>query len=106
MLSLEFKHPFTLGLYGPTGAGKTQLIQEIVTKGLIDKPIDKIWIFMMEDQPIYKTFGDNVTIVKGPPTENIYDGLLKEQNNLFIIDDMMDKVVKDSFLASLFTRGK
>ena len=102
---LTFQHPFTLGLYGPTGAGKTQLVHKIVTNGLIDKPIDKIWIFMMEDQPIYSNFGENVTIVKGPPTEKIYDGLLKEQNNLFIIDDMMDKVVKDSFLASLFTRG-
>ena len=50
---LDFKNPFTLGLYGATtGSGKTQLAKNIVTTpGIIDKTIDKIWICLLYTSP-------------------------------------------------------
>ena len=56
--SIIFKHPFTCCIAGPTGAGKTVLLQKILInkKQIFDKQPDRIVVCYKSWQQAYEVF--------------------------------------------------
>lgn len=99
-------HPFTCMIAGPTKAGKTTFVKNLVENcnHIINKPIHEILWFYSEDQPAYKQLAKRVTFIEGPPDLSLLkttDG----KNKLVILDDLMqDKKAVDDVIK-LFSRG-
>lgn len=105
-MDIIFKHPFTCVVAGPTKAGKTTFVTQLIEhkKSIIYPPPEKIWWCYTEEQPIYDKLKDDVTFVKGFIDVN----LLKKfspKTQLLILDDMMLETSRDTSLVQLFTRG-
>ena len=101
-MDLRFKHPFTCIVAGPTKAGKTTFVRELLknVKHFIDPPPKHIWWFYAEEQKFYENFKNEVIFVKGVPNVSIVRENSQEPQ-LIIIDDLMHEANNDI----LFTRG-
>jgi len=99
---LSFKHPFTCIISGPTKAGKTTFVRQLIekAKSFIEPPPKHIWWFYAEEQNFYDDFKDSVIFMKGTPNMAIVREYSKEPQ-LIIIDDLMYESNNDI----LFTRG-
>ena len=99
-------HPFTCLVVGPTKAGKTTFVKNIIQcrESVINKPIHKIWWFFMEDQPIYAELRDIVTFVFGPPDLKVLKSV-RNINQLVILDDLMQVSKSNKDIVTLFSRG-
>ena len=97
---MQWKHPFTALVAGPTGSGKTVFTAKLIEKAsvMIDPPPLKIlWCYGVYQ----KSFQDmrNVEFHEGIPDINLFDG---SQRTLLILDDLMQQA-GDS-VSLLFTR--
>ena len=103
--SIIFKHPFTCCIAGPTGAGKTVLLQKILInkKQIFDIQPDRIVVCYKSWQQAYEVFA-----LLDTPVEFV-EGLIDVQNfdkskiifNIFYIE--FNYVLKALFLeAELF----
>jgi hypothetical protein len=101
-MDLRFKHPFTCIVSGPTKAGKTNFVKQLIEnfKNFIDPPPKYIWWFYAEEQNFYKELKDDVIFIKGVPNFSIVRDHSQEPQ-LVIIDDLMH----ESNNEILFTRG-
>jgi len=103
--SIIFKHPFTCTIAGPTGAGKTVLLQKILInkKEIFDLEPDRIVVCYKSWQPAYDVFSlmeSPVEFVQGLINVEEFD---KEKNNLLIIDDLMTECKDNKEIATLFS---
>ena len=103
--SVIFKHPFTCTLAGPTGAGKTVLLQKILInkKEIFDIEPDRIVVCYKSWQTAYDVFNlleTPVEFVQGLINVEKFD---KDQNNLLIIDDLMAECKDNKDIATLFS---
>jgi hypothetical protein len=105
---LQFKHPFTAIVCGPTGTGKSIIVRHILEnwKILINTNLTKfkvLWFYGIQ-QPLYNEKLNNVDIIyiNGKPTEN---DIKKHSPNCIVIDDLMEESKNDESLGKLFTRG-
>jgi len=103
--SVIFKHPFTCTIAGPTGSGKTILLQKILlnTKEIFDIEPDKIVVSFKSWQPAYDTFNliqPSLEFVQGLADIEMFD---KNKNNLLIIDDLMNECKDNQDIADLFS---
>ena len=103
----QFSSPCTIAVSGATSSGKTSFIKELLAhKNSVFKfPPDRIIYCYGIWQ---KGFNDieNVEFQKGLPTSDIENKYTENLPHLLIIlDDLMDLVVKDDYIQSLFTRG-
>jgi hypothetical protein len=99
-----FKHPFTCILAGPTGAGKTVLLQQILEhkNKLIDKIPEKIVYCYKSWQPAYDQINlatEDIEFVQGFYNVELFD---KSKNNMIIIDDLMNECENSSEIKQLF----
>ena len=97
---MQWKHPFTALVAGPTGSGKTVFTAKLIEKAsiMIDPPPLKIlWCYGVYQ----KSFQDmrNVEFHEGIPDINLFDG---SQRTLLILDDLMQ--LADDSVSLLFTR--
>ena len=91
-------------MVGPTGCGKTSLVRSVIDTKIIQPiPAQILWLYA-EDQPLYKSLGQNVCFFKGIPEdlETHFDG---KQPCLVVIDDLMTKLHSDERLTRLFSVG-
>jgi len=60
-INFKLIHPFTLCVIGPTQAGKSRLVLEIIERAneIISETIDKIIYVYTEDQPLFHQFKKN-----------------------------------------------
>ena len=103
--SIIFKHPFTCCIAGPTGAGKTVLLQKILInkKQIFDKQPDRIVVCYKSWQQAYEVFAlldTPVEFVEGLIDVQNFD---KSKNNLLIIDDLMTECKDNKDIATLFS---
>src|SRR5437867_11322277 len=105
-MDLHFKQPFTCLIAGPTKAGKTTFIRQLIKN--IDRMVfptpEKIWWCYTEYQDAYDDLKDRVIFVKGSPDLS----LIRENMptpQLIILDDLMQEMENDSNLIELFTKG-
>ena len=99
-----FRHPFTCILAGPTGAGKTVLLQQILENQneIIDKVPDKIVYCYKSWQTAYDQIhllNDKIEFIEGFYNIELFD---KSKNNMIIIDDLMNECENSSEIKQLF----
>lgn len=103
--SLDLKHPFSMVVAGPSGAGKTRLVKRILESDIISpKPQKVVWCYA-EYQPLYdemKNAGLVDEFVEGLDYEQHIDG---STPTLIVIDDLQDETGADQEVANLFKRG-
>lgn len=101
-MDLRFKHPFTCIVSGPTKAGKTTFVRQVIknAKSFIDPPPKQIWWFYAEEQKFYEDFKSEVIFIKGTPDVSLVRENTQEPQ-LIIIDDLMHETNSEV----LFTRG-
>jgi hypothetical protein len=99
-------HPFSCMVAGPTKAGKTMFVKNLIERidKIIDKPISKIYWFYAEDQPAYNSLKSKVIFINGVPN---FDKLKLDSKTpkLIILDDLMHELKGSGNLIKLFTRG-
>ena len=91
-------------MVGPTSCGKTSLVKSIIENKIIKPlPTRTLWLYA-EDQPLYRSIGNNVCFFKGIPEdlESYFDG---KQPCLIVIDDLMTMLHSDERLTRLFSVG-
>ena len=102
---VDFQHPFSMLVAGPSGAGKTHLIKRILESDIISpQPKKVIWCYA-EYQPLYdelKAAGLVDEFVEGLDFESHVDGITP---TLLVIDDLQDETSSDNTVANLFKRG-
>ena len=104
----QFNHPTTILIAGPTQAGKTEFVINILKNAdtLIREPPNKIiWAYgQKNDRQMDKIahVSPNVEFIEGFPNLDCID---TSQNTLLILDDLMDEIGKSATCANLFTRG-
>lgn len=98
---LQFKHPFTCIVAGPTSCGKTVFTFNFLENlsVMCDKPIENIVYYYDEWQPNFEN-KSAIKFKKGLPNIKEYNGL---ENSLIIIDDMMKET--NDIIVNIFTKG-
>ena len=100
---MKLLHPFTCIISGPTGSGKTSLVESLFTEDIIyPRPENILWLFA-EDQPLYKGL-KHVNFDRGIP-KNIETRFSSSKKNLLIIDDLMTELHSDARFTRLFSVG-
>lgn len=101
-MDIRLRHPFTCIVAGPTKAGKTSFVRQLIknAKNHINPEPKFIWWFFAEEQAFYNELKNDVIFVKGVPDFNIVKENSKEPQ-LVVIDDLM----LESNNEVLFTRG-
>lgn len=107
---LVFKTPFTCLVAGPTGAGKTHFITEILRKReeMIDQPLDEIiWCYGIHTKQLAQLkeeFGDLIKLHRGMPDLEKLGEKETHLRRLLILDDLMTEM-KGNVISQLFSRG-
>lgn len=102
---MNFKHPFTSIVAGPTKAGKTVFVKNLVKYAsdmIVPVPERIIWCYT-EWQPAYQELENTVTMVEGIP--DFAELRTYQKPQLLILDDLMNELKKDPRLVQIFTRG-
>jgi len=106
---LQFRHPFTAIVAGPTSSGKTFLVREIlsnhretINRERTENPLRVLWCYGIW-QSAYKE--------PLPGVEIVYTDTLPEEESLrvskpdlIVCDDMMNELKDDTHMSALFTR--
>jgi len=100
-----FKAPFTCLIFGPSGAGKTTMLADILKNSdhLIYPPPDRIVYFYSRNQAAFEELKKTIPkieFIEGMPDSDMFDN---SKNNLMILDDLMDKCVNDKSICQIFT---
>ena len=108
---MQFKHPFTCMVAGPTSSGKTVLVRRIIKdydktfyfRNECPSPLKVLWAYG-QWQSLYEEKLDKCEIqyIDGLPSES---DVKKFMPNLIVIDDLMSELSSDKKLTNLFTKG-
>lgn len=103
---LALIHPFRGILAGPSGAGKTYFVKDLLlTPGRISENMDDIYWFYGMWQPLYDSMKDYVTFFKGLPSQTFYDNLQPNRKSAIVLDDVMSTGSSSDIVSDLFTTG-
>ena len=102
-----FKHPFTAIVAGPTKAGKTVWVKNLILNAenmILPKP-EEVYYCYTEWQPAYQVLAQSgVRMIEGlPDMSELKVDTVKPK--LLILDDMMQEMKSEKKLVQLFTRG-
>ena len=101
---VEFRHPFTCVIAGPTGCGKTTWVKKFLKERstlMHPPPENVVWAYGVWQPEYREMMGREVNAwVEGIPDMESFD---PKVNNLLIVDDLM--LEADSSLTKLFTKG-
>src|SRR5947208_16675572 len=95
---MDFKHPFTMIISGPTGSGKTVFVNKLLDAQLFNVKFEEIIWCYSETGSIQSNEKNDVTYIQGLPTEDMFTG----EPKLLILDDLMHE--SDDRVAKLFTK--
>src|SRR5258705_310720 len=102
--AVQFHHPFTCIVAGPTASGKTVFVEHMVKGGnsICSEPFSRIVWCYGEFQDRFKHLQSQFGVLfhEGLPDLSSFDGLVP---SLIIIDDLMHEV--DGSIGKLFTKG-
>lgn len=104
---MVLKHPFTAIVAGPTKAGKTVWVKNLILHkdSMIFPPPQQIYYCYTEWQPLYQELLNyGVKMVEGLPDIAQIKTETSEPKFL-ILDDLMQEMKSDKKLVQLFTRG-
>lgn len=104
---MNFKHPSTFLIAGPTQSGKTYFVKRLLENQLFEPKPDRIIWAYGEWQPSYdkmKSSIPNLEFIKGL-NQNTFQQISPDLNNILVIDDLMSEGGKSDIISDLFTRG-
>jgi hypothetical protein len=108
-LNFKLIHPFTLCVIGPTQAGKSRLVLEIIDRAseIISETIDKIIYVYTEDQPLFHQFKRNHPEVIFTTDMEDAQGVGGEENTLIVFDDKLIEFMgkENNEISTWFIRG-
>ena len=93
---------------GPTGSGKTWLVNKLLQNKMISPKPDGIIYLYKRLQPLYDEMRTipNIEFIRGIPTHIDKDYFFDtDKNNLVICDDLMSITADDQKIADLFSEG-
>ena len=103
---IQFIHPFTCMVSGPTSSGKTVLVRDILKNyklltNIKANTLNVLWCYG-QWQPLYNIPISNVKIdyISGLPFEDEMSG-----HHIIVIDDLMTELGNSKKLSELFTKG-
>ncbi len=104
-----FYTPTTISMSGTTGSGKTTLLFEILKykDQLFKEPPHHILYCYSVWQDIFETKRKELGIEfhQGIPSEDTVDAIVDGRPHMIIFDDLMQRVVSDERVQTLFTQG-
>ena len=107
--SLNFQHPFSMMVTGPSQSGKTEWTRKLLLSPLIQPPPERILWCFGQWQPLYEELQKRIPCIEF--VHGIPDYLHSSQfigpdkRNLIILDDLMTEAKCDQRIADLFTKG-
>jgi hypothetical protein len=107
---LRFQHPFNCIISGASGSGKTTLLTQILAgrDQTVSKVFDRIVFcygeFLPETFAQLKTYGLNVELVEGLPTDDKIAPFDPSKINCLILDDLMQESCESKEICNYFTR--
>lgn len=106
-LKMVLKHPFTAIVSGPTKAGKTVWVKNLIlhSQSMIVPPPEDIYYCYMEWQPLYHDLARHgIHMIEGlPDLAELKADISKPR--FLVLDDLMQETKSDKSLVQLFTRG-
>ena len=103
--------PFTSGspimICGPTGSGKTFFVFQLLKNDMFTKKISKILYCYGVYQDFYDTMLlslPNIIFHEGVPAYDDINQLNDGEFNIIILDDLMEKIIKNIDTQNLFTK--
>ncbi len=104
---MVFKHPFTAIVSGPTKAGKTVWVKNLILhkENLIFPNPEEIYYCYTEWQPMYQDLVNcGVNLIEGLPDISKLKSDVSTPK-LLVFDDLMQEMKSDKKLVQIFTRG-
>lgn len=101
---IQWKHPWTSMICGPTGCGKSFFVQKLLkfVDQMSDTPFARIILYYSEWQNNYNNYGKNIEFHEGLPQKE--DFATDQRPKLIIIDDLM-RESSGSNIIDIFTKG-
>ena len=100
---LSFRHPTTILVAGPTQAGKSFFLKQVIDQNLIQPPPTRI-IYVYSDS--HPDLNDSVEYVKGMKNFiPLLESIDPSERNLVVLDDQMSEAGKSEEASNLFTKG-
>lgn len=105
---MEFIHPSTILVSGPTGSGKSVFVAKLIELNYFNPPPNNIiWVYN-EWQPLYEKLNKSIKFLKGGDMsilEKLYNEITPDLRNLIILDDQMNNKDSSNTIEKLFTQG-
>jgi hypothetical protein len=100
---MQFQHPFSAVVAGPSGSGKSILIKNILlnVKEMVSPIPHRLYWYYAERQPELENTLPGVEFIEGLPNDEDFKN--NTEPALVVIDDFMSEV--NSAVTSLFTKG-
>ncbi len=108
-MDVRLKASFSMGVFAGRNSGKSVFIKNLLLEQqrMISPPFVKVvWIYKSwQDDLFTELLGQSFSIefFNGLPD---FDGIGKQDNTLFIIDDFMSEASNSDQVSSLFTEGR
>ena len=105
LLNLNFKHPYTIQVSGPTRGNITIIVRRILKKQLIKQfATCIIWVYS-EWQPVYDLSRERFCSIKFEKSwrHKIFDSLSLEQQNILLLDYQIGVAGSNTSVADLIT---
>ena len=105
-----FLHPFTMGISGPTGCGKSEWVKQLLLSNTIQPAPERIIFLYKRWQPLYDTLHKTVQpkiefMPEIPDNIDSDDFICPKVRNVLILDDLMTTATKDQRITNLFCEG-
>ena len=104
---MQLQQPFTAIVAGPTKAGKTVWVKNLILNSstMIQPPPQEIYYCYTEWQPMYQELASfGVIMVEGLPDIHVLK-VNPTLPKLLVLDDLMQEMKSDKKLVQLFTKG-
>jgi nicotinamide riboside kinase len=100
-MSLQFRHPFTALVAGPTSSGKSTLIRRFILdlNTLVSPEIEEVIYCLPPGQPFIKNYPSYVRFHEGIPD---FEQFSDRKRRFLILDDLQSSSKQD--IAEVYTR--
>lgn len=105
MSSVPFIAGSPIMIAGPTGSGKTHFTRNLLVHNMFTERPTKILYCYGVYQPFFKEFVlDNIKWHQGIPSLDMIEEMNDNTFKIIILDDLMEKIIKDVDMQNLFTK--
>ena len=107
----KLHHPFSMLMAGPRGAGKSELVKQLLSLRrfiMMNPPERIVWFYGRHQPDLFCSLAQEILCIEfyeGLPT-NIEVMFDRSKRNICIIDDLMQSASGNQLVENLFTNGR